>query len=257
MSSPTPLASSVDFAARIGATSAVATVVATDTISPTLRSVTLSHPDAVKLAGAPGQDIMIYVGEHDGHARRRRYSVRSVDPVAQELTLWIATTHEGPGAQWARDAAVGDSVDVIGPRGKIFLDEMADWHLFVGGTVALGAFYRMAESIDPPGRAVFVVELPDPADAVTPVLDEAITPTGIFIDRGDRVAGDPAGILSALAAFDFPPDEGHAYLFGEFSVVRAAQSALVDRGLAPEQISLKAFWRAGRDNADHGEPTKD
>ena len=38
--------------------------------------------------------------------------------------------------------------------------------------------------------------------------------------------------------------------------MRVIQSALLDRGLTPEQISHKAFWRSGRSNADHGEPEK-
>jgi len=257
MSAPAPHPSSVELAERLGATSAVATVVANDTISPTLRSITLAHEDAVALAGEPGQDVMLYAGEHDGQIRRRRYSVRSVNAETKEFTLWIATTHDGPGANWAREAEVGSTIDVVGPRGKIPLDPLADWHIFMGGTVALGAFYRMAEAIEEPGRAIFIVEIPDPNDALTPNLPEGIGVTGIFIDRDGRAPSDPAGLLSGLAAFAFPPDTGHAYLFGEFSAVRAAKVALLDRGLTEEQISLKAFWRAGRGNADHGEPVKD
>ena len=54
----------------------------------------------------------------------------------------------------------------------------------------------------------------------------------------------------------YPPDLGHAYLFGEFHVMRAMQIAVVDRGLAPEQISHKPYWRYGLSNAEHGEPDK-
>jgi NADPH-dependent ferric siderophore reductase len=49
---------------------------------------------------------------------------------------------------------------------------------------------------------------------------------------------------------------GHAYLFGEFHVMRAMQAALADRGFGPEQISHKPYWRAGISNQDHGEPDK-
>ena len=62
--------------------------------------------------------------------------------------------------------------------------------------------------------------------------------------------------MRGLAAFALPPDEGHAYLFGEFNAMKAVRTALLDRGLSKEQISLKAFWRAGSANADHGEPDK-
>jgi hypothetical protein len=35
------------------------------------------------------------------------------------------------------------------------------------------------------------------------------------------------------------------------------RTALLDRGLSNDQVSLKAFWRAGVHNAEHGEPPKD
>ncbi len=87
-------------------------------------------------------------------------------------------------------------------------------------------------------------------------FDEGLGVTGIFVDRQGRELNDPAGLFSGLAAFELPSGIGHAYLFGEFHVVRALQDALLDRGLKPEQISHKPYWRAGLSNAEHGEPDK-
>jgi NADPH-dependent ferric siderophore reductase len=145
----------------------------------------------------------------------------------------------------------------VGPRGKIPLDPIADWHLFVGDVASLGSFYRLASSIEVPGRAIFIVELDNAEDAVTTTLPEGLGVTGVFVDRGDRRGGDPGALLNALAAVATPPDEGHAYLFGEFHCIRAVATALSEWGLSDEQISLKAFWRAGRDNGDNGEPPKE
>ena len=77
------------------------------------------------------------------------------------------------------------------------------------------------------------------------------------INAGTVKAGNATALMHGLAAFAFPQDEGHAYLFGEFSTNKAIRTALLDRGLSDEQISFKAFWRAGSANADHGEPKKD
>ncbi len=38
--------------------------------------------------------------------------------------------------------------------------------------------------------------------------------------------------------------------------MKAVQLALLDRGLDDSEISVKPFWRVGRNNADHGEPDK-
>lgn len=251
----TPHQTSLDLAERLGVTAAVCEVVGNEQLSPTLRELTLKG-SSVALAGVAGNDVMIRLEDANGKLVRRRYSVRSVSPENDTFSLWVSTGHSGPGQQWSETAQVGDVVDVVGPRGKITLDEMADWHLFIGDTSALGSFYRLAQSIEAPGRAVFIVEVEHPDDALTATFDEGIGITGIFVDRDGRALNDPAGLLSGLAAFAFPPDEGHAYLFGEFSIMRTIKRALLDRGLPEEAISLKAFWRMGQANEERGEPNK-
>lgn len=243
---------SAELASRLGVSAKVGTVAAVEQISPTLRQITFRGVS--ELAGVPGNDVMLEV-KNEGRPVRRRYSVRSVNYDTDELVLWIATGHQGSGSALAQSVHVGDEFDLVGPRGKIPLDPMADWHLFIGDASSLGAFYRMAESIEEPGRAIFIVETREPDDAVTPNLPEGIGATGIFVDQS-ATAGDANALLHGLAAFAFPPDEGHAYLFGEFNAMKAVRTALLDRGLANEQISVKAFWRAGSANADHGEPDK-
>jgi NADPH-dependent ferric siderophore reductase len=199
---------------------------------------------------------MVRLANDAGTFIRRRYSIRDFDPATGNLTLWVVTSHDGAGSSWARSAQPGDQVDVIGPRGKIPLDPNADWHVFLGDTSGLGAFYRMAQSIEVPGRAIFIVEIDEGTDALTAHFGEGLGVTGIFVDRQGRERNDPAGLLSGLAAFAFPPDLGHAYLFGEFSVINVLRDALVDRGMSDDAISRKAFWRYGRHNAEHGEPDK-
>ena len=230
----TPDATSIKLAERLGTSVGVGTVVAVSQISPSLREVVLSGVST--LAGVPGNDVMLEV-THEGRPVRRRYSVRRVDPEADTLTLWLATHHPGAGAELARTVTVGTELDVVGPRGKIGLDPLA-------------------ESIEEPGRAIFIIELENPDDAITPHLPGGIGVTGIFVDRDGRPSGTAEGLLSGLAAFAFPPDDGHAYLFGEFSAMKTIRTALLDRGLEDAAISLKAFWRVGSANADHGEPDK-
>ena len=210
----------------------------------------------VALAGTPGNDVMIRIKNANGKFVRRRYSVRDANPALGQFSLWVTTNHEGPGSLWAQHAQPGDQFDAVGPRGKHVLDTGAEWHLFIGDTTGLASFYRLAESIEAPGRAIFIVEIEHPDDALTATFQEGIGVTGIFVDRQGRTKDDSRGILNGLAAFALPPGRGHAYLFGEFHVIKTAKTALFDRGMDDEQISLKAYWRSGRQNADHGEPEK-
>ncbi len=251
----TPSPTTADLAQRLGASAASCEVVASTELSPCVREVVL-RGSAEVLAGRPGNDVMVRVETPDGRFVRRRFSVRQLDEAADTLSLWVTTDHVGPAATWARAAIPGDHVDVIGPRGKTALDPTAQWHLFVGDLTGLAAFYRLAGSIEPPGRAIFVVEVDHPEDALTTAFDEGIEVTGIFVERRERAPDDPAGLLNGLAAFAMPTGAGHAYVNGEFSVVKVVTAALQDRGLGDEEISHKSYWRAGRVNADHGEPDK-
>lgn len=250
-----PMEHSQELAVRLGANAHVCDVVTVRPLSTSLSEVTL-RGGAALLTGQPGNDVMVLVGTSKEHVVRRRYSVRAVALERDEFTLWVTTGHDGDGARWARDATPGDSVDVIGPRGKIVLAPEAHWHLFVGDVSSLSAFYRMAESVSAPSQVLFVVDIAHDDDALTTTLPEGVGVTGVFVDRAGRAANDPAGILSGLAALSLPEGPGHAYLFGEFAVMRAAARALGERGLDTDHVSSKAFWRAGRSNAAHGEPIK-
>lgn len=250
-----PDATSIRLAERTGARAARCAVAANERLSPSVRQIVLTR-GAAALAGEPGNDVMIRLHDAADRLVSRRYSVRAVDESRDELTLWITTDHVGPGSTWVEEAQPGDEIDLIGPRGKIPLDPAADWHLFVGDVSALAAAYRMADSIEPPGRAIFIIEVDDIADAIPATFDEGLGVTGIFVERRGRELHDPAGLLGGLAAFALPPDLGHVYLFGEFHVIRALLVAVQDRGIDPAQISHKPYWRHGLSNAEHGEPDK-
>jgi NADPH-dependent ferric siderophore reductase len=250
-----PNATSTQLAERLGAEAHVCEVVSSTRLSTSIFAVVLKG-HAATLAGVPGNDVMLRLTDPSGRLVSRRYSVRALNDADDTLTLWMTVDHEGPGSTWVQRAQPGDVIDVIGPRGKIPLDPDADWHLFIGDASAIAASYRMAESIDVPSRAIFIIEIDAADDALPATFDEGLGVTGIFVDRRGRALNDPAGLFSGLSAFELPGGLGHAYLFGEFHVVRALEVALLDRGLRPEQISHKPFWRFGKSNADHGEPDK-
>jgi NADPH-dependent ferric siderophore reductase len=69
--------------------------------------------------------------------------------------------------------------------------------------------------------------------------------------------GDAAPMEDAAALLELPEGTGHAYVAAEAGVVRGVTRRLTERGLRPEQISGKAYWRRGLPNAEHGEPTKE
>ena len=79
-----------------------------------------------------------------------------------------------------------------------------------------------------------------------------------WCNRDGAAPGRSEQVLAALEHLTLPDGRGHAYLSAEFAVVRTVGEWLAEHGLrAPTTSSPKAYWRAGRANAAHGEPLRD
>jgi NADPH-dependent ferric siderophore reductase len=223
-------------------------------ITDDYRRITFDGPDLERLSFRPGQDLMMRIPTAGQGVTNRRYTIRAADPTAATVTVDMVVHGDGPGAQWAAVAAPGDEIDAIGPRGKVTLDDSADWHLFVGDETALPGLSIMAESLWPDVPGVMVVELPKHVDGHDPHVgaDQAVTFT--WVERDGSEPGDAARLVAAAQQVSLPHGEGHAYVAGEMKVVRAVTDALVARGLDRSAIDAKAYWRRGGANAPHGEP---
>lgn len=256
---PDPAASSLETSAILarlpGVSAWTMTVVASEQLTPSVRRVRLRAPGLGELAYEPGQDLMLAVPSPDGGHFRRRYTIRRLDQSNDAVDLDVvvhgqAAVH-GPGAGWARRARPGDQVQALGPRGKITVVREADWHLFAGDESGLPAMAAMAESLPPSTRAIVVIEVAGPAD-------EQRLEVGPRVElRWVHRAGEPGRgteLAEALREQPLPPGRGHAYLAGELQQVAALRRVLLERGLQPDQLSPKPYWRRGRANTSQGEP---
>ena len=231
-------------------------VVESRRLTPGMQRLVLTAPELASLENQPGQDVMLMVDTDAGRPVRRRYTIRALDRGLRLLTLEVVRHGDGPGERWVAAAGPGDQIEGIGPRGKIFLAEAADWHLFIGDFSALPAFFAMAGALPAGSRALVILEVPVPADEQELATRAAAGLT--WLHQLGRPAGDPSALVAAAAAAALPADgRGHAYLAGEAGVVLALRETLAARGLTPEQISPKAYWGLGRANAPHGEPARD
>jgi len=230
-------------------------VVETELSSPSMQRIALTAPELEGFRFDPGQDVMLLVAAEGTRPVRRRYTIRSLDRATLMLTLNIVLHGDGPGERWVRSARPGDKIEGIGPRGKITTSPGADWHLFIGDESAMPAIFAMTESLPGDAEATLVIEIPD-ADDEQELLAPARTRLS-WLHRLGKQAGDPASLAAEAKEIELPPGDGHAYLFGEASVVLRLREIMTERGLRQDQISPKAYWGRGRANAGHGEPAKD
>ncbi len=226
-------------------------VVAVRDLTPRMRRVQLTSPDLDRFDYLPGQDMALTFRRGDSPPVRRRYTIRHYNPARRHLDLDFVLHGDGPGMRWAQAARPGDSIEVVGPRGKITLVRDAAWHLFAGDATAV------------PGALAMMEALPSDVPAVAFLqVDGREERQFVDGDRGQQVNwryelpapnGDN-GLPVALSAASLPVGRGHAYLAGEVALVTALKAALLERGWAAEDISAKAYWNRGRANAGHGEP---
>jgi NADPH-dependent ferric siderophore reductase len=232
------------------------TVVDAAEIGTSGRLIRVGGADLAGFAYAVGQDLMILVDTSQGRIIRRRYTIRRFDPVDLVLDLHIVTDSDGPGARWTRALEVGDTLEAIGPRGKITINPDVTDHVFVGDDVSAPAISAMVEALPIGSRATVLVEVAGSLDEMPIDPAYAIDVDWRWLHRGDAPAGNPAGLLDAVADIEFDVDGAHAYVFGEAGVVAVVGAALQERGLPRERMSPKAYWGRGRANASHGEPLK-
>jgi NADPH-dependent ferric siderophore reductase len=148
---------------------------------------------------------------------------------------------DGPGARWAEAAQPGSRINGVGPRGKIFLDPNADWHLFLADASGAAASLSMLEALPPDVPAFAFIEL------------EHELPHTATDQHTVRWVAD-ASLADAMVAFTLPAGNGHVYIAGEVLQVNALRDAALARGLHAEQVSAKAYWGRGKPNAPRGEP---
>ena len=212
-------------------------------VGPRMRRITVTGPALGEFIALPGQDVVVHLSDGHGGGVSRRYTIRNLDTDAHRLDLDVVMHGHGPGAAWAASVAIGDDVEVFGPRGKVLLAD-ARWQLFVGDESAIPAIAEMIDALPAGTAAVAVIEVAD-ADDEQPI--PATGPVDVrWLHRLPTPAGESELLHAAVASVEIPDADRHAYLFGESRVVRRLRDDLGDRGLQPYEISAKGYWNLGR-----------
>jgi NADPH-dependent ferric siderophore reductase len=216
-------------------------VVSTAALTPRMRRITLRLPTLTALPLRPAQDVgLVFVGA-DRRELRRRYTIRRADAEAGTIDLdGILHGHGGLGAAWFEQAQVGDTIEVVGPRGKLVLNPSADWHLFAGDEAGLPAFAELITGLPTGSTAVTVVEVADAAEEID------LPNTTHWVLRDGAAPGTPTLLTRALASMALPAGRGAAYLLGESRAMVALRPTLEARGIAHADTFLKGYWNVGR-----------
>lgn len=239
---------------RLGATCMDLTVRSVASLTPGMVRVELAGDALRRLGVGPGQDLMVTA--QDGPPKvRRRWTIRHLDRDSGVVALDVVL-HDGQSASRLHEAAPGDAVEAIGPRGKVRLVGGAREHVFLGDHSFLPAAYAMAEAVTAPARARVVLAVPSAADRI-PLQSPACPGGTTWVEPGADDAATGRALLAASGLGD-PADGLAAYVGGEMTLAATIRSALVrDRGWSRDAVLPKPYWRRGTPNARHGEPGRD
>ena len=212
------------------------TVAQVEVLSPAFVAVTFAAESLKDFVSDSFDDHVKFIIGDAAEPVRRDYTPRRFDRSRGELTLEFALHAQGGVSDWARQAKVGQTVRIGGPRGSMIIPMDYDWHLLVGDATALPAIARRLEEL--------------PADARVQVylqLDEA--------DR--RVLRGPAqtelhhlenmeALVSAVQAWTPLAGEGFVWCAAEASVVTRLRPILLEeKGHPKEAAKIAAYWKQG------------
>ena len=232
-------------------------------LSTTMRRIVLTGPDLepefpfrplatadhVKLAFPDpntGDLVLPQGGERGLQSRNGRapimrdYTIRLVDHDAHELSIDFVLHSRGPAGHWATNAATGDEIGVLGPRGtQIYPGTCADY-LLVGDETAMPAIER------------FLQELPTDAMVTTVLFASGEAHRKLGNGRGEihwLPELDPAdaapAVVDAVSRLEIGPGT-FAWGAGEAGVMRAVRKHLRgERAMDTDHVVIKGYWRTG------------
>jgi NADPH-dependent ferric siderophore reductase len=210
-------------------------------LTPRLTRVDFSGTDLDELVWRRGQDLVLELPQGNGTIARRHYTIRDHSVADRLLAIDFVRHGDSPSARWLDRVRPGDQIAAIGPRGRTVLNEQADWHLFLGDETSVPAVLAMLSGLPAGAKAIALLEVGHDDDRLA-----FAAPQGASLEWIVRAASRNDALVEKLRDLPLPEGQGHAYVTGETSLVRALRHILVARGLAKEAIAAEGYWRPGR-----------
>jgi NADPH-dependent ferric siderophore reductase len=204
--------------------------------------ITLKGEALRNISWVPGQKVQI--------AMASAFETRTYTPIdwdgAAGRTRMLGFAHgAGPGSRWLRDARVGDSCDLFGPRGSIDARQLTGPLVLFGDETSIALAYALATQN--PGRACLCHFEVGDADAAAKAVDRlGLSPAALYL-RGphDVQFASLEAALPALVA------SGVGFvLTGRAAMIQHLREAINIDGVPPSRVLTKAYWAPGKRGMD-------
>jgi dihydroorotate dehydrogenase electron transfer subunit len=199
----------------------------------------LAAPEIAERA-EPGQFVAFAVGgEASALLLRRSIAISTAD----YGVVTVVVSAVGPGSTWLTERRPGDTVDVVGPRGRPFPPAPAGARaLLVGGGYGAAALVGLAAELRRRGHEVDVVAGAAGADRLCSVQELTELAGRMEVTTDDGSSGRRG--LVTLAVDELLPDAGVVYACGPMPMLRAVASAATDSGV-PSYVAVEEAMACG------------
>lgn len=214
-------------------------------VTPGMLRITLSGEDLADFVSLGADDhIKIFVSGADGTVEHRDYTPRRYDTGACTLVLDFALHEAGPVTAWAMNAAVGDHLEIGGPRGSAVVSGDFKRWLLIGDETALPAIGRRIEET-PAGHQVTSIAVVTGPQERQDFRTEASLETH-WAYRPLDAAHDPAALLAVVRQVPLEPGT-FVWIAAEAAVTRAIRTHFVEeRGLPLTWLKASGYWVKGK-----------
>lgn len=204
--------------------------------------------------GPEQRDGKIVWPSKNSGSTRRTYTVRNYDASRGELDVDFVLHGSGVASDWARQAQVGQTLQIAGPKSTASHPSGANWILAAGDATALPAMSRWLEQWPAGQRGKFFIAVH--ADSHR---QDLVQPEGVAITW--LVRDNPNALYDAITSTDWWDGEPFAWVAGESASLKPIRRWLQhEKGLSKDQMHLSGYWKSGKQKdryrANRTQPTE-
>jgi ferric-chelate reductase (NADPH) len=211
-------------------------------LSPRFRRLTLTGEALEGASFGAGDKLQVML--EDGP---RTYTPFAFDAARGSLDVLVYVHAQSPGSRWGQQAALGERVQVFGPRGSLRLSSLAGPVVLFGDETSLGVARALGEHAGFHALSS-VFEVANRAEAAVALADLGLPTDGLVErDHGEQHLGEVAERLHASLSRH---PKSSLVLTGKAQSIQALRKQLKRAGAAPQELLSKAYWAPGKRGLD-------
>jgi NADPH-dependent ferric siderophore reductase len=215
-------------------------------ITPRMLRIVAGGDDLADFTSLSADDhFKLFVPGKSGELESRDFTPRRFDADSRQLTIDFALHQAGPAIEWAKEAKIGDSLTIGGPRGSFVVPDDFDWWLLIGDETALPSIGRRVEELSKGTRAITLVAVTDRAEEQ--VFNTKADHQALWAYRSPHEVTHPEPLLSVLSEIQLPPGDGYVWIAAEVNVARAVKKHMINNVRHPlHWLRATGYWVKGK-----------